>query len=186
MQRFTNSTFNIRKDRFRETGPKFDTVSITKIDIGNSFDSINLEEEFFTNFASSKDQKVYKLVEDFYKIYINNEDPFKDYCADEIYYKEKVIDRLINIINEVNDEQYEKKDLPYIFKMKNKSYPKLHLYITVNNNFAKIILIDLFHIGIPGDKYSKGKFIKSVSLKDVTKIYDKLKKNSYDLNNIFL
>ena len=186
MQRFTNNnSFLVRRGRFKETGSKFESVSITTINFENSLNSIDCEDEFYTNYASSKEQKVYKIIENLFTEILNgNNDILKKYTFDELYYREKVVDRLINIINIFCGDEYSTNDLPYIFKLKNKKDPKIHLYITVNDNVAEILLIDLYHLSIPADIYSNGRLIQRISFRDLPKMYNKYKKNKYNLNNI--
>ena len=62
----TNNVFSIRKDRFKENGTKFSEVKIEKIDISNSFNSFDLEEENFLNYANSENQEIYKTIENLY------------------------------------------------------------------------------------------------------------------------
>ena len=62
----TNNVFSIRKDRFKESGAKFSEVKIEKIDISNSFNSFDLEEENFLNYANSENQEIYKTIENLY------------------------------------------------------------------------------------------------------------------------
>lgn len=184
MQRFTNNTFSIRKNRFKETGSKFESVSISKVDIGSSFNSINCSEQFYTNYVNTSEQKVYKIMSTLYDKIKDNKSVFNDYFFDELYYKEKTIDRLLMIINKSNKEKYEKKDLTIIYKLKHNKEPKIHLYISIENNIAKILLIDLYHLSIPADLYSNGRLIKRITLNDLTNLYNKVSEYNYNLNNI--
>nr|DAI46449.1 MAG TPA: hypothetical protein [Caudoviricetes sp.]DAM40463.1 MAG TPA: hypothetical protein [Caudoviricetes sp.] len=180
----TNNVFSIRKDRFKENGAKFSEVKIEKIDISNSFNSFDLEEENFLNYANSENQEIYKTIENLYLKIKNGEDIFRDYIADELYPRKDVIDRLINIINYSNNPKYQNKDIISICKFKNKNNRKIHLYTFLTEGKLKILLIDLHHLSIPGDIYSKGQLIKRVDLKDMNKLYEKVKNHKYDLNNI--
>ena len=58
------------------------------------------------------------------------------------------------------------------------------MYTFLTEGKLKILLIDLHHLSIPGDIYSKGQLIKRVDLKDMNKLYEKVKNHKYDLNNI--
>ena len=51
-------------------------------------------------------------------------------------------------------------------------------------NDALILLIDLYHLSIPGDLYLNHRFIRKITLKDLSKIYTKYKNYNYNLNNI--
>ena len=184
MLKCTNNVFSIRKDRFKESGTKFSEVKIEKIEISNSFNSFDLEQENFLNYANSEKQEIYKTAEKLYLKIINDEDIFRDYIADELYSRKNVIDRLINIINYSNNSKYQNQDITNICKFKNRKYPKIHLYATLSDDNLKILLIDLHHLSIPGDIYSKGQLIKRVDLKDMNKLYEKVKNHRYNLNNI--
>ncbi len=184
MLKCTNNVFSIRKDRFKENGAKFSEVKIEKIDISNSFNSFDLEEENFLNYANSENQEIYKTIENLYLKIKNGEDIFRDYIADELYPRKDVIDRLINIINYSNNSKYQTQDITSICKFKNKGSPKIHFYTMLSEGNLEILLIDLHHLSIPGDIYSNGKLIKRVYLKDMNKLYEKVKNHKYDLNNI--
>ncbi|MBP3920978.1 MAG: hypothetical protein J6D28_05370 [Bacilli bacterium] len=185
MQRFVGSSISIRRNRFKETGSKFEPVSINYINIGKSFNSINSEQEFFTNYVNTPNQKIFIIIDDFYQKIANNiNNLFKGYTFDELYYNGKAIDRLISLINKTNNSNYSLMDLPNIYKLKNDKEPKIHLYVQILNDSALILLIDLYHLSIPGDLYSNHRFIKRISLRDLPKIYTKYKEYDYNLNKI--
>lgn len=185
MQRFINSTISIRKNRFKETGSKFEPFLIKSVKIGKSLNSINCTKDFYTNYVNTPNQKVYVLIENFYLKIINNEsDIFKEYIFDELYYNGEAINRLIRIINTVNNSSYTLNDLPNIYKIKNSKIPKIHLYCQILNGSMLILLVDLYHLSIPGDLYLNHKFVKRITLKDLPNIYEKYKKYDYNLNSI--
>ena len=62
MQRFLGSFIFIRRNRFKETGSKFESVLINYVNIGKSFNSINYEDEFFTNYVNTPNQKVFLII----------------------------------------------------------------------------------------------------------------------------
>ncbi len=187
MQRFINSSIAIRRSRFKETGSKFESFSITSIDLGSSFNSCNLKDEFYTNYANTKQQKVYKVIEDlYYKIKNKRNDLFSDYIFDELYYNGKVIDRLLRIINKFNTINYNLSDLPNIYKLKNNVVPKVHLYVQIINNSVLFLLIDLYHLSIPADLFSNNKLVRRGSLSELKNVYNKFQYYSYNLNNIIL
>ena len=88
------------------------------------------------------------------------------------------------IINKSNNETYKKKDLTIIYKVKHNKEPKIHLYISIENNIAKILLIDLYHLSIPADLYSNGRLIKRITLNVLPTLYNKVSEYNYNLNNI--
>ena len=176
MQRFLGSSISIRRNRFKETGSKFESVSINYINIGKSFNSINSEDDFFTNYVNTPNQKVFIIINNFYnKVKSNVNNLFKDYTFDEIYNNGKAIERLINLINKTNNSSYSLADLPNIYKLKNNIEPKIHLYVQILDGYLLILLIDLYHLSIPGDLYYNNRFIKRISLKDLPNLYSKYK-----------
>ena len=185
MQRFLGSSISIRRNRFKETGSKFESVSINYINIGKSFNSINSEDEFFTNYVNTPNQKVFIIINNFYnKVKSNINNLFNDYTFDEIYNNGKAIDRLINLINKTNNSSYSLMDLPNIYKLKNNIEPKIHLYVQILDGYILILLIDLYHLSIPGDLYSNHRLVRKISLRDLPNLYDKYKKYNYNLNKI--
>ena len=185
MQRFLGSSISIRRNRFKETGSKFESVSINYINIGKSFNSINSEDDFFTNYVNTPNQKVFIIINNFYnKVKSNVNNLFKDYTFDEIYYNGKSVDRLINLINKTNNSNYSLVDLPSIYKLKNNKEPKIHLYVQILDEYILIFLIDLYHLSIPGDLYSEHKLIKRIFLRDLPNLYNKYKEYNYNLNKI--
>ena len=185
MQRFLGSSISIRRNRFKETGSKFESVSINYINIGKSFNSINSEDEFFTNYVNTPNQKVFIIINNFYnKVKSNINNLFNDYTFDEIYNNGKAIDRLINLINKTNNSSYSLVDLPNIYKLKNNIEPKIHLYVQILDGYILILLIDLYHLSIPGDLYSNHRLVKKISLRDLPNLYNKYKEYNYNLNKI--
>ena len=174
MQRFLGSSISIRRNRFKETSSKFEPVSINYIDIGKSLNPTNSEDEFFTNYVNTPNQKVFIIINNFYhKIRNNINNLFKDYIFDEIYYNGKAIDRLISLINKTNNSSYSLVDLPNIYKLKNNIEPKIHLYVQILDGYILILLIDLYHLSIPGDLYSNNRLVRKITLRDLTNLYNK-------------
>lgn len=180
-QRLTKS-FLLRRGRFSENGPSFDKIKYTKIDFGDSLNSINLPGLFFTNYSSSNAIKQYKIIKNNYKDNVQENDFLHEYVIDEIYSNSE-ISRLIDIINFQNNSSYVLNDIINIIKLKNKDSKDLHIYVILNNNIIKVLLIDLFHLGIKADLYSEktGKLIKRADLKE---LYSKHSSNNYSLCNI--
>ena len=113
MQRFLGSRISIRRNRFKETGSKFESVLINYVNLGKSLNSINSEEEYFTNYVNTPNQKVFIIINN---LYHNINYLFQDYIFDEIYYNGKAVDRLIKLINKTNNSNYKVSDLPNIYK----------------------------------------------------------------------
>ena len=58
------------------------------------------------------------------------------------------------------------------------------MYVQIINSSISILLIDLYHLSIPGDLYSNHRFVKKISLRDLQNIYSKYKEYNYNLNKI--
>lgn len=72
MQRFISSSISVRRNRFKETGSKFDDIQIKSVDIEKSFESLNSVKLSFTNYAKSSEQKVYNVIKNEYIKISNN------------------------------------------------------------------------------------------------------------------
>lgn len=185
MQRFTNSVIKVRKNRFSETNTIFQSVPITSLNFLNSLNSINIKEDFFTNYVNSPQKKIYKCVDELYKKRDNNNNEFfKDFDFDELYYNREAADRLIDIINISNSSTYSKEDLEKIYKLKYKKDKCLHMYISIDSGNAEILLIDLYHLSLPSDLIQNHRVVKRGSLKQTKKLYSKYENCTYNLNNI--
>lgn len=187
-QRFTKfSSFNVRCNRFSETGPIFKSNNIDTVNIGVGFESKNDKTNFFTNYLNSDKQDNYIRMCKLYTKIISNDTSFidKDYICDEIYDNGKAVERLISIINYNNNLNLSKKDINHIFKLKAKDNRKIHIYISYENDCVTLILIDLYHLSIPSDVYKNRKLVKRGSLDETRRIYNtKYESCSYNLNNI--
>lgn len=187
MLRFSNSNvINVRKNRFSENGPTFKLENINSLNIGDGFESKNDKSDFFTNYLKSNRQKICDQMEQLYSCIINNDYSFigKDYYCDEIYDNGLVFDRLISIINYKTNLNIKKKDMLHIYKLKNKNNKNIHIYISLVKTRAVLLLIDLYHLSIPADKWSNGRMVRRGSLRETKKSYEKFKIFNYNLNNI--
>lgn len=187
MQRFSDSNvFYSRSNRFNETGPVFEPNNINGISIGVGFKSKNDKANSFTNYLKSNKQKNYYRMNRLYNQIITNDVSFinNEYVCDEIYDNGKVVDRLINIINYDNDLNISKTDITHIYKLKSKENKKIHVYISLINDNAELILIDLYHLSMPGNIYDNKKLIKRGSLSAIKRSYQKFESYGFDLNNI--
>lgn len=88
--------------------------------------------------------------------------------------------RLLNILQEIQGRKYSEKDCPYILKLNSLKDAKLHFYLWKSRNNLKLILIDLYHLGIFGRRYICGKenFI------NIERLYRHHRKNNCDLAEI--
>lgn len=187
MQRFSNSNvFVTRSNRFSETGPLFKTKSINSIELGIGFESKNDKEDYFTNFLNSDKQDNYVRMCRLYNQILEKDTTFinKDYMCDEIYDNGKVVDRLINIINYKSGLAFTKNDITHIFKLKSKDNRKLHIYISLCDAKAEIVLVDLYHLSMPADIWKNKRIVKRGSLDETKKAYGKYESYKFNLNNI--
>ena len=167
MQRFSDSNvFYSRSNRFNETGPVFEPNNINGISIGVGFKSKNDKANSFTNYLKSNKQKNYYRMNRLYNQIITNDVSF------------------INIINYDNDLNISKTDITHIYKLKSKENKKIHVYISLINDNAELILIDLYHLSMPGNIYDNKKLIKRGSLSAIKRSYQKFESYGFDLNNI--
>ncbi len=172
-----------RQNRFNSNKTKFSKEEYDSFDFGNSLNSFNDPNLFFTNFVKTSENELYKKLEEYVKdASADNYDFFDDDFEpmDEITYTEPAAKRLLDIINIGYRHKYTKKDLQNIFKVKHRDKKRFQFYIYNNNSKLKIILIDFFHLGIVADLNIDGKIIRMK--KEI--IYEKEKNNSWNLNNL--
>lgn len=161
---------------------KFGISSIKTFDFEFGLKSKNLPDCNFTNFANSQDEEVYNLVMDYYISYLNNDYSFldSDFEMDELDPGYRA-ERLFDIIAAIQRIKYQKKDCRHILKMNNNKNPELHFFIRRNKNNLKMLLIDLYHLGIYSRLYGKkGKAI----LVPIEKKYKRYRKNDIDLSEL--
>lgn len=174
-----------RQDRFNSSKTKFSRETYDSFDFGNSLNSYNDSTLYFTNFVKSKENELYKKLEEYIK-----ESKYDDYSffdndfepMDEIKYTEPAAKRLLEIINKGYHHNYSPKDLQNIFKVKHKDKDKKRFQFYIHNDSGnlKIILIDFFHLGIVADYHKDGKVIRMTK----EKIYEKEKNNNWNLSNL--
>lgn len=170
-----------------DSEPSFKSNIINKVVSENGFKSKNINDEYFTNFLNSDKQKNYDKMRGLYNNIINNDCSFinKDYICDELYDNGKVFSRLVDIINYENNTTISKNDvISHVFKLKNKDDRKLHIYLSVVNDTAELILIDLFHLSMPSDIWKNGIKVRKGSLDETKKVYEKYKNYGYNLSNV--
>lgn len=167
--------FNNGKSRFSKT--IFDSSSIGKIDFERGLVSKKNKDLNFVNYANNQDEKVYNIVMDYYIRYLEKDYSFIDeFEMDELTDGYRV-DRLLNIINYVQNTKYSTEDCRYILKMKHNEEKPLHFYFKRSKNNLNLILIDLYHLGIYGSLFKNGK----EHIISVERIYRRNKNNEIDL-----
>ncbi len=153
---FRSGTFSKRVNRFKNS--IFIEEEYSAFDFNNNLKSDNIEELEFTNFVSSKLSKKYITLKEICKKINNNEKEWdKLFVADEIAINTNSprLDRLYNIISNVNNKKVIKSKL--ILKFKYIADSEIQFYINNENGILKLYLIDLYHIGIEATNRKTGR-----------------------------
>lgn len=143
--------------------------------------SINLEEEQFTNFLSAnegdKDEKkaLTKIKEQIIQSNIND-DMFEIMELKEV---PKETSRILRIVNSYGSGSIS--NIIDLLKCKYRYTPTVQLYVKNNNKVFEIYLVDVHHLGLPGDYFKNGKRIKY----NIEKLYDK-HKNKTECLSVYL
>ena len=167
-----------QSDRF--TKKIIDTQIIKDFNFEKGLISKNDKENMFINYAKYGDEEVYNLVMDYYIRYLSGDYSFLDeFEVDELTYGDRV-ERLLEIIKNVQNTKYSKSDLQYTIKMKNIKNKALHFFVKSSRKNLSLVLIDLYHLGIYGTHYVNGKIQKS----SIEKIYKRNKQNEIDLKHL--
>lgn len=149
-----------------------------------NYNSKDLPEEYFTNFLSETGNQKEKDFLNTLKLLINSNKNILDKgfeIAELQDYKHKATKRLLNIINSHEDTNIA--SISGIIKCKYKKETGCQIYLSYNSvdNIYEIILIDLFHLGLPAPfKVRKGTILNGGERKN----YEKHRKNKYDMVNI--
>ena len=148
----------IRTNRFTNH-PSIMIREYTCIQMKKYLKSIKSANEKFTNYASSAAAKKYKKVKSLYEANKVNSDTIGDnFIADEINYQKNKIDRLIRIIYENTNILISKKDIinKKIRKYKNNEDKEIQFYFySADEKVLNLLLVDLYHLGIPALKNGK-------------------------------
>ena len=138
-------------NRFSDS-PYKEKKEFESIEMDFSMKSINIEDLHFTNFCKSMGCEQYKLLKNTYIKYKNGENILSDFEFTEIESFSN-IKRLREIIKYnllgTSINIYE------IFKYKYNNDDRFQLFIKHNGKKLNVVLIDLFHLGIPAKHYGK-------------------------------
>lgn len=161
-----------------------DSIHYKDFDMNGALHSINIENQYFTNFVKSYEKKIYLKIKELF---------------DDIFYKKSTIDDKFILLN--NDNQNKEKEnrlkeivkenlniskVPNLMKFKpkvskdDKTLDAVRIYVYYDKNIEefKLYLIDLYHLGIDGlnkiGKYDlKGRYKANASYsKCISKISD--------------
>lgn len=145
---------NLEK-RFNKKALK--STDINKFDFEKGLISKNDEKNKFVNFFKYKDEIGYQIVEEYYIKYLYDDYSFlDDFILCELTQGNRT-DRLLDIIKNIHGTKYKNSDLQYIFKLNNVKDKRIHFFIKKSRNNITLLLIDLYHLGIFGTLYIKGK-----------------------------
>lgn len=154
-----------------------DITDITNFDFESGLISKNDEVNQFINYLKYNNELGYEIIEEYYLKYLYNDYSFlNEFELYELTPGDRV-DRLLSIIKNVQKIKYKEKDLPYILKLNSMRDPKIHFFIRRNKKNLKLILIDIYHLGIFGTHYINKKPQKT----SIEKIYKRHKENKIDL-----
>lgn len=175
----TTSNIKIRYNRF-EKNPRFVSVKIKKINFEKGLVSKDLPDLYFINKAKDENESAYNTILDMYMSYLENDYSFMDnFSFDELLPDYKT-ERLLEILKYVQKTKYSINDLKSIFKLNNKENKELHFFVKKSRDNISILLIDLYHLGIYGERIINGK-VNPISLKS---IYKSKCKNQCELEKI--
>lgn len=182
LRKFNKKNAKFCKSRFNRT--RFDNDIINKFNFESGLISKKIEDLHFTNYAVDTNDEAYNYVLSYYINYLDNDYSFinTDFNMDEaeglnINYRTL---RLLDILSKVQNQKYSKKDCKYILKLNSTKCSELHFYFRKNKNNLKLILIDLYHLGIYGTRYIEHK----ERIIDIERLYRHHKNNNCDLADI--
>ncbi len=173
----TTDTLNKKTGRFSKS-------SYDKINIMSNY-SVADEELQFTNFlkenGSPNEKAILREVNE--KLVIQNKNIDCMFKGTEIFINSKSENRMLDILN-LYGFNLTKDDITSIRKFKHIKRPNVQLYCISDNDLLNVIAIDTHHLIIPSEYMAT---IRHSTIKsDYTKVYDKHKKNTFDINRILI
>lgn len=180
MQEFNNNVIKTRYNRFDRSKRFIEYDICKKFDLKRGLKSIDLKEYLFINKASSEDEEAFNIIVDLYIKCLEDDYSFIiNLKGDEIISGYRA-DRLLDIINKVQNTKYNNKDLKKILKFRYDNHPELRLYVLMSRKNYSVLLIDLYHLAIYGDYKKNGKLITI----PMDKRYRRYRKNTCCLERI--
>lgn len=172
-----NSSFGSRINAVNRN--KRFSEGVKKINLLNAR-SIDIESEYFTNYTSLGSNEINERFFEIYDNVIINGDSIERYCeGEELRGNGLNTKRLLNILNSYPGMYETNETLPSIIKYKNrqKHLRGLQFYLKENKvtNELDVILIDLYHLGLPAEyHYTRhGGKIKSHPKQQYNKLHKK-------------
>ena len=155
---FQSQKFSIKQ---RKKFPSFSNISEIEYNQINLINctSVKYEDVEFINFLQqdgSFQQK--QLLEELQNV-IESPTQYldKNYEAKELEDKKQETDRVLEIINRQSFNKIN--SITELIKLKNKKEPRFQIYIKSEANVLNVYLIDLYHLGLPGNLHVKGKIL---------------------------
>lgn len=139
-------------------------ISVKGFNINGAMHSIDVKQEYFTNYVKSYDKKIYREVKEIF---------------DEIHFQRATLDDKFQLLNNEKENELAKKRLNEIikdslninkipelmkFKPKHKKEDKtlegVRIYVYYDKNIEEfdLYLVDLYHLGIDGFNTNIGKY----------------------------
>lgn len=150
-----SNRFTVRVNRF--VNPQNIEKVFTCVQMKKYLKSINLSDEYFTNYSKSMASNKYRLVKEVWEK-CKNKSNVTDSCmlADEMINEKNKIDRLKKIIMEnINKEITNQEIINNVYKFKHKEDKEVQFYFYHDGKILNLILVDIFHLGIPALKNGK-------------------------------
>jgi len=175
---FRNKKYHFNKGSIFGSFSNFAEDEKGTIEIKN-YKSVNYQALEFINYLPVEGKKEIKDLLLMLKEAVGKTAKFleKSFEVKELREEKTNTDRVLQIINNQSDEKIE--DITELIKYKHKKEKEFQLYIRLDDNILNVYLIDLYHLGLPGDlRVQDGKKIIPY---DRSKIYNKNNKPSRNL-----
>lgn len=175
--KFSTSNFLKKSNAFSKK-KLFDTSKET-VEIDEAMKSVNLPNHMFSNFLKGHKDPMFKFTkEHYYSIKNNRYNIFEEFELKDVEFKENLSkEKLVDIVNSTFDRELQ---FNTVYRFKHRGNPKFQLYVNKeNNNFYKVIIIDLYHLVIPAIDRSRER-----KKADIKADYEAVKNYDYCLSNL--
>lgn len=163
----TTNNIKIRYNRFSKK-TRFIPVNMKTFNFEKGLISVDLPKLYFINKTVDENEEVYNIILEMYISYLNGSFNFLDnFLFDELIPDYKT-ERLLDILNATQNTKYGMKELKNIFKLNNQDNKELHFFVRKSRDNFSLLLIDLYHLGVYGERVVKGKVIP-ISIKSIYK-----------------
>ena len=160
MQKFSDrlkKESDFRKSNIFGKKGRFNFQTIKKVDFENGLKSKDLKNLYFINFAGDENESAYCLVKELYSFCLAGNYDFLNTLIIDDLDKGYKVDRLLDIISNIQGKKYTSGDMTSIYKTRYQDHKELRIYIKRSRNNLSVILIDLYHLGIFSKVYENGK-----------------------------